>query len=81
MITNLLLSLGLTRDSAVFFWGRVLALCSLIVSHAFDVGAQLAALGFPIGTVGVHRIEVVAIVVLWLASVNATSPLPGAPPK
>ena len=79
MITNLFLALGLTRDSSVFVWGRLLALCGLIGSHVFDIGAQLAALGVPIGAVGVHRIEVLAIVVLWLASVNGTSPLPGAP--
>lgn len=78
-ITNVLRASGVTRDMKALVWTRVLMVAALLTSHVFDVAAQLAQLGIQIGPVGVRRIEVAAIILLWLAGRYGTSPLPAAP--
>lgn len=70
MLTNWLLSLGLTRDSWVWFWGRLTSGALLIVSGLVPLEEHMpakAATGLRLG----------AVLVLWLAGKYDSSPLPG----
>ena len=70
MLTNWLLALGFTRDSAVWLWGR-------LTSGALIIATGLVPLDAYIGTTGQKTLTVVAAIVLWLSGKYDTSPLPG----
>jgi hypothetical protein len=77
MITNTLLALGVTRDSLLLLWGRWLSLLTLVANQAFDLHTVFASIGVPIGTVGINRIMLVVVAILWLSGRYSESPLPG----
>ena len=79
-MTHLLLSIGLTRDSAVLLWGKLLAVAALIASGTLDLCYWSAYVGAPLSTTHVHIVQVAAVVVLYLAGQYSTSPLPAKRP-
>lgn len=70
-LTNLFLSFGLTRDSFVWFWGR-------LVSGSLLLLTGLVPLDVYIGPGGQKALTVAAVVVLWLSGKFDASTLPGA---
>lgn len=78
MLTSLFLSLGWTRDSAHWVWIQVLTAAGLIASDALDLPYWLTYIGVSVSTTTLHRIDVVAILLLWLAGKYDSSSLPGA---
>jgi hypothetical protein len=70
MLTNLLLDLGLTRDSLLWLWGRLAAGAALIASG-------LVPLDGYVGPGWAKAITIAAVIVLWLAGKYDASPLPG----
>lgn len=78
MLTNLLMSLGLTRDSGVWFWGRVVAIAALVSSGAIDLPWIGDYLGVHISETAIHWITAICVVVLWFSGKFDASPLPGA---
>lgn len=70
MLTNWFLRLGLTRDSAIWFWGRV-------SSGALLVASGLVPLDAYVGPKWAKFITVSAVVVLWLSGKYDSSSLPG----
>ena len=70
-LTNQLVSLGLTRDSLIWFWSRLVAGSLLIASGLIPLDQYVGKWA--------KAIQVSAVVILWLAGKYDTSPLPGAP--
>jgi hypothetical protein len=70
-ITNTLLTMGLTRDSLVWFWGRLTAGAALVATGLVPLDDYMTPGWQKVLTVG-------AVVVLWLAGRYDSSPLPGA---
>ena len=70
-LTNLLLSLGLTRDSLVWFWSR-------LVTGALLIGSGLVPLTNYVGPGTAKALTVTAVLILWLSGKYDSSPLPGA---
>lgn len=73
-ITNLVQALGLTRDSAIWFWGRLTSGALLIVSGFVPLDAYLSERAQT-------WLRAAAVIVLWIAGRYDTSPLPGAPKR
>lgn len=71
MLTNAIISLGLTRDSLLWFWSRLVSGALLIVSGLVPLDAYVTPTQHKILTVS-------AAVVLWLGGKYDSSPLPGA---
>lgn len=69
-MTKYLIELGLTRDSLVWFWSR-------LVSGALLIASGLVPLDGYVGTKGAKVVQVVAVLVLWLGGKYDSSPLPG----
>jgi hypothetical protein len=70
MLTNWLLSLGLTRDSAMWFWSRLTSFALLVLSGAVDLSPYLSP-------AHVRSITFVCAIVLWFSGKYDSSPLPG----
>jgi hypothetical protein len=74
MLTTWFVSLGLTRDSAVWFWGRLVSGATLFLGYVvldpMTVGQYLTA-------TEVKAVTLLAVVVLWLAGKYDSSPLKG----
>lgn len=70
MLTQWLCTLGFTRDSALWFWGRLSSGALLIVSG-------LVPLEPYVGPRWSKAITVAAVAVLWLAGKYDSSSLPG----
>ena len=73
-ITNVVQSLGFTRDSVGWFWGRLVSGATIVMG--------VVALGGPLFNdylTPQHQkwLIVAAVVVLWLAGRYDSSPLPG----
>lgn len=69
-MTKLLLSLGLTRDSLIWFWSR-------LVSGALILLAGGTPLLSPyLSSRWIRVVTVAAVVILWFAGKYDTSPLP-----
>lgn len=69
-ITSLVTSLGLTRDSAVWFWSRLTSGALLVISGLVPLDAYVSP--------GQQKwLRIVAALVLWLAGRYDASPLPG----
>lgn len=69
-ITNLVQAAGLTRDSAIWAWGRLSSGALLIVSGLVPLDQYV--------TPGHQKLlTVAAAIVLWLSGKYDTSPLPG----
>lgn len=71
MLTNILLSLGFTRDSATWLWSRIVTL-ALIVSTGLIDFTQ-----YGLTEREIHLVTAAAAAVLWLAGKYDSSPLPG----
>lgn len=69
-ITNTLLTLGVTRDSLLWFWGR-------LVSGALLISMGLIPLDQYVSPDWQKAITVGAAIVLWLSGKYDSSPLPG----
>lgn len=79
MLANLLISLGLTRDSQIWNWSRVIAIAWLVVAPGTDLIGIAGWLGIPLSPVWAHRLVAAAIVVLWFSGNYDASKLPGKP--
>jgi hypothetical protein len=77
MLTNLFIALGFTRDDVSWVVAKVLALATLIASGALDLVYWANYLGVPLTLVGLHWIQVIAAVILWVSASNSSSKLPG----
>ena len=71
MITNFFISLGLTRDSIVWFWSRITSGCILLLSGVVNLNNY-----FSPGIV--KTITIVSAIILWFSGKYDSSPLPGA---
>lgn len=69
-LSQWLISYGVTRDSLVWFWGRLASGALLIVSGLVPLDAYVSP-GWQ------KAITVAAAVVLWLSGKYDSSPLPG----
>ena len=65
-----LISLGLTRDSLLWFWSR-------LASGALLISSGLVPLDTYIGPRWAKVVQVLAVLVLWFAGKYDSSPLPG----
>lgn len=70
-LTQLLLNLGISRDSLMWFWGRLSAGALLIVSGMVPLDNYVGPNWHKVITVG-------ATLVLWLSGKYDSSPLPSA---
>lgn len=61
----------MTRDHAVWLWGRVVGLAGLVVSGAIDPAA------FGLSDTQRHAVMAVCALVAYLSGQMSTSPLPG----
>lgn len=73
MLTNAFLSLGLTRDSLVWFWSR-------LVTGALLLASGVVPLDQYIGPRWEKALTVTCVIILWLAGKFDSSPLPGKKP-
>lgn len=81
MLTNLFLSLGLTRDSALWFWGRLCSGATIVLS-IISLGGDHTILDDYLGPgwLGKKGLVVLAVIVMWLAGKFDSSTLPGRKP-
>lgn len=70
MISQYLIDWGLTRDSLVWFWGRIVSGSLLIASGVLPLDKYLSP-------TWQHIIQVTAVIVLWFSGKYDSSPLPG----
>ena len=70
MITNFFISIGLTRDSWVWFWSR-------LVTGSLLIASGLVPLGDYIGPKTAKGVQIAAVMILWLSGKYDSSPLPG----
>jgi hypothetical protein len=68
-----------TRDALMWLWFQAIGVASLVVANTADLPAWAAYLGFTLTVVWVHRLSVLATVILYLGGRYGKSPLPGAP--
>jgi hypothetical protein len=66
-------TLGITRDSALFLWGRIVSLAVLVATGVLP----LDQLGLPLTDSQKHTVMVVCGLIAYLSGKLATSPLPG----
>lgn len=80
-LTSLFLSLGFTRDSATFWWGKVVSVAALITSGLFDphIAGMFDPAVLGIGPSTLHWIQFVSVIVLYLSGQMSSSHLPGTP--
>jgi hypothetical protein len=78
MLSSFLISRGLTRDSALWFWTELVSVAGLIASGLVDIVYWANYLAIPLTTVELHWIQALAVLILWFAGKHDTSPLPGA---
>jgi hypothetical protein len=71
--------LGFTRDSATWVWAQVLGIATLVAANAGDLPVWFAYIGLHVTDIDVHRLSVLAAVLLYVGGRYATSPLPGKP--
>lgn len=77
MLSSWLMSLGLTRDSGVWFWSRVSAVAALVASGAVDVLGIADWLGIHLSDHHAHWVTAICVAVLWIGGKFDSSPLPG----
>lgn len=70
MVTNVLLSFGITRDSLIWFWSRLTSLALLLASGTVDLSHYLT-------DPQIHTVMIVCALVLWFSGKYDSSPLPG----
>ena len=77
-MTTLLIRLGLSRDSLLWFWLQVVSVAGLIGSNVLDVPYWCGYLGIPLSPTALHWIFGASAVILWFAGKHDASPLPSA---
>jgi hypothetical protein len=73
-MTSFLISLGLTRDSLLLFWGQLVSGCALIASGILPLNNYVSPKWQ-------HGLTIAAAIILWFSGKYNTSPLPAAPHK
>ncbi len=76
-MTTVFARLGFTRDSALWFWTKLLSVAALITSGAVEIPSVATYLGIPLSVTGAHWIQALATVALWIGAQNGNSGLPG----
>lgn len=76
VLTNVFIRLGWSRDDRKWLVAQIVSAATLITSNAINLAYWFAYLGIPISEVAIHRILVLATIILWLAGRYATSNLP-----
>lgn len=71
MISSFLISLGLTRDSWVWFWSRLVGAALIVVAPG------IIPLDQYVGEKWAKIIQIIAVLILWFAGKYDSSPLPG----
>lgn len=77
MFTNLFTNCGITRDSALWFWGKVLSIATLVTSGVLDLPYWAGYLGIHATTTEIHWVQVLAVIALYISGQNSTSNLKG----
>lgn len=77
MIARWLTALGITRDSALFFWGKLTGAILFLAS----IGAEHASQQFGIPPGWMHAIQIAAAWLVFFSAQQSTSRLPGDPSK
>lgn len=72
MMTNTLISLGLTRDSLAWFWSKLVTAALILIS-----GTNVIPMDDYISAANQKWLTLVCVVILWLAGTYDSSPLPG----
>lgn len=78
MIASFFARFGITRDSVLFLWGKILSALTLIVTGVLQIQSVADFVGIHLTEVDAHRIWAVAVVVLYLSGQYSTSSLKGA---
>lgn len=73
MLTNLLTKWGITRDSALWFWGKLAGAIIMIST----VGGEDAFMKYGIPLKYMHIIQIAAAWILYFAAQQSTSKLNG----
>lgn len=73
MFANWLIGLGLTRDSAAWFWGRLVSGATILLA-----AGPLGLLDAYVSEPWQKTLTVIAVIVMWLAGKYDSSPLPAA---
>lgn len=74
-LTNLLIDVGISRDSWLWFWGKLLSVATLITSGTLDLTYWAQYVGLHPTTTQVHIAQATAIALLWLSGQYSSSPL------
>lgn len=77
MLSMWLMSLGLTRDSGVWLWARIVAVAAIVAAGGVDIVNVGDWLGFHVTDVWAHRVTAICVAVLWISGKYDSSPLPG----
>lgn len=70
MLTNFFINIGLTRDSAIWMWGKWIGFCALVLSGLIDLNQYLP-------DHIAYWIRAIALISLMLSGHYDRSPLPG----
>jgi amino acid transporter len=76
VLTNLLTSLGFSRDDGVWLWGRLVGAAAAVASGIFDLHYWFNYVGVTLSERGQHIITVVAVAILWISGKQSASHLP-----
>ena len=75
-LASLFQSLGWSRDDAKWLWGQVCSVALLLLSGVFDISYWATYIGVTISDIAIHRILIIAVVVLWVSGKMDSSHLP-----
>jgi hypothetical protein len=76
-LTRIFLSLGLTRDSMVWFWGKIVAISALIASGMLDLNYWLSYVGLHPTVYEIRWVQVISVIILYFSGQYSNSLLPG----
>jgi hypothetical protein len=80
-LTQLFAKLGFSRTDAKWVWAEIVGGAALIAANVSDLPYWATYVGFHITDLSVHRISVLATIILALGGHYGTSPLPKVPQK
>lgn len=66
----------LTRDSAIFLWGRIVGISTLIAATAADPTFKLIDLSWLISDLHLHQLQALAALVTYISAQLSSSNLP-----
>jgi hypothetical protein len=79
MLTQLLSKYGFTRDSATWVYAQLVGVAALVIANVGNLSGWFTYVGINLSDVNVHRISVLAAVILYFGGKYGSSPLQGAP--